>query len=77
MQALEVMQNLGSEGPKVLMCISLRFELSVLTFTNHAGRGVGDLVLVYRRVTGLAGHTSRVSELLEQVQSAPLHLMTS
>lgn len=31
-------------------------------------RGVGDLVLVYRRVTGLAGHTSRVAELLEQVQ---------
>ena len=31
-------------------------------------RAVGDLVLVYRRVTGLAGHTSRVSELLEQVQ---------
>ena len=25
-------------------------------------------MLVYRRVTGLAGHTSRVSELLEQVQ---------
>lgn len=29
---------------------------------------MGDLVLVYRRVTGLAGHTSRVAELLEQVQ---------
>jgi len=29
-------------------------------------------VLVYRRVTGLAGHTSRVSELLEQVSSCPL-----
>lgn len=25
-------------------------------------------MLVYRRVTGLAGHTSRVAELLEQVQ---------
>lgn len=69
MQALEVMQALVSEGPKVLMCRSLKFELCVLTFTDHAGRGVGDLVLVYRRVTGLAGHTSRVSELLEQVQS--------
>ena len=31
-------------------------------------RGVGDLVLVYKRVTSLAGHTSRVAELLEQVQ---------
>jgi hypothetical protein len=28
---------------------------------------VGDLVLVYKRVTALAGHTSRVSELLEAV----------
>lgn len=35
---------------------------------NVVHRGVGDLVLVYRRVTGLAGHTSRVAELLEQVQ---------
>ncbi len=33
-----------------------------------AARGVGDLVLVYKRVTSLAGHTSRVAELLEQVQ---------
>jgi hypothetical protein len=31
-------------------------------------RGIGDLVLVYKRVTSLAGHTSRVSELLEQVR---------
>ena len=30
-------------------------------------RAIGDLVLVYKRVTGLAGHTSRVSELLERV----------
>ena len=37
-------------------------------------RGVGDLVLVYRRVTGLAGHTSRVSELLEQVCSCSVPL---
>ena len=29
-------------------------------------------MLVYRRVTGLAGHTSRVSELLEQVRSCPM-----
>ena len=34
-------------------------------------RGVGDLVLVYKRVTALAGHTSRVSELLEQVSDVP------
>ena len=36
-------------------------------------RGVGDLVLVYKRVTALAGHTSRVAELLEAVarMSAP------
>jgi hypothetical protein len=30
-------------------------------------RGIGDLVLVYKRITGLAGHTSRVGELIEQV----------
>ncbi len=30
-------------------------------------RGIGDIVLVYKRVTNLASHTSRVSELLEQV----------
>ncbi|KXZ41495.1 hypothetical protein GPECTOR_431g302 [Gonium pectorale] len=29
--------------------------------------GVGDLIMVYKRVTALASHTSRVSELLEQV----------
>lgn len=36
-------------------------------------RGVGDLVLVYKRVTALAGYTSRVAELLEAVDrlSAP------
>ena len=28
---------------------------------------MGDLVLVYKRISGLAGHTSRVSELLESV----------
>ena len=32
-----------------------------------ACRGIGDLIMVYKRVTSLAGHTSRVSELLEQV----------
>ena len=34
-------------------------------------RGIGDLILVYKRITSLAGHTSRVSELLEQVISPP------
>ena len=33
-------------------------------------RGIGDLILVYKRITGLAGHTSRVAELLEQVCTA-------
>lgn len=32
-------------------------------------RGVGDLILVYKRVANLASHTSRVSELLEQVRA--------
>ncbi|PNW72668.1 hypothetical protein CHLRE_15g637761v5 [Chlamydomonas reinhardtii] len=34
---------------------------------QNTSRGVGDLILVYKRVTALASHTSRVSELLEQV----------
>mmetsp|Transcript_4383 Transcript_4383/g.11917 ORF Transcript_4383/g.11917 Transcript_4383/m.11917 type:complete len:794 (+) Transcript_4383:128-2509(+) len=34
---------------------------------QNTSRGVGDLILVYKRVAGLASHTSRVSELLEQV----------
>ena len=34
---------------------------------SNTSRGIGDLVMVYKRVTTLAGHTSRVSELLEQV----------
>ena len=42
-------------------------SLSLACFTTSfcACRGVGDLVLVYKRVTALAGHTSRVAELLE------------
>ena len=34
---------------------------------QNTARGVGDLVLAYKRVTTLAGHTSRVAELLESV----------
>ncbi len=33
---------------------------------------MGDLILVYKRVTALAGHTSRVAELLEQVHDSDL-----
>ena len=36
---------------------------------QNTSKGVGDLVLVYKRITNLAGHTSRVAELLEQVTS--------
>lgn len=43
-------------------------DSETLTLTLVVRRGVGDLVLVYKRVTSLAGHTSRVAELLEQVQ---------
>lgn len=35
---------------------------------QNTSRGVGDLIMVYKRMTSLAGHTSRVSELLEQVR---------
>jgi ABC-type uncharacterized transport system fused permease/ATPase subunit len=34
---------------------------------SNTSRGIGDLVMVYKRVTSLAGYTSRVSELIEQV----------
>jgi hypothetical protein len=37
---------------------------------QNSSRGVGDLILVYKRVTNLASHTSRVAELLEQVRAA-------
>lgn len=35
---------------------------------QNTSKGVGDLILVYKRVGNLAGHTSRVAELLEQVK---------
>jgi hypothetical protein len=35
---------------------------------QNTSRGIGDLILIYKRMTGLAGHTSRVAELLEQVR---------
>jgi hypothetical protein len=35
---------------------------------SNTSKGIGDLVLVYKRVTGLAGHTSRVSELMERIR---------
>ncbi|KAI8470101.1 MAG: ABC transporter transmembrane region 2-domain-containing protein [Monoraphidium minutum] len=36
---------------------------------QNTSRGVGDLILVYKRVASLAGHTARVAELLEQVDA--------
>ena len=41
---------------------------------QNTSKGVGDLVLVYKRITNLAGHTSRVAELLEQVTSHQFYL---
>lgn len=35
---------------------------------QNTSRSVGDLILVYKRVSNLAGHTARVAELLEQVK---------
>mmetsp|Transcript_1337 Transcript_1337/g.3997 ORF Transcript_1337/g.3997 Transcript_1337/m.3997 type:complete len:758 (-) Transcript_1337:479-2752(-) len=47
--------------------------IRAMRLLQNTSRGVGDLVLVYKRVTALAGHTSRVAELLESVNrlSAP------
>lgn len=50
-----------------------RLDLWVASFSLKSfcmyllNRGIGDLILVYKRVASLAGHTSRVAELLEQV----------
>jgi hypothetical protein len=35
---------------------------------QNTSRAVGDLIMVYKRVSNLAGHTARVAELLEQVR---------
>ena len=35
---------------------------------QNTSRGIGDLIMVYKRVAGLAGHTSRVAELMETVR---------
>ncbi|KAK9828245.1 hypothetical protein WJX74_005419 [Apatococcus lobatus] len=42
--------------------------IRAMRLLQNTSKGVGDLVLVYKRVTSLAGHTSRVAELVEQVQ---------
>lgn len=42
--------------------------IRAMRLLQNTSRGIGDLILVYKRVSGLAGHTSRVAELLEQVQ---------
>lgn len=41
--------------------------IRAMRLLSNTSRGIGDLVMVYKRVTNLAGYTSRVSELLEQV----------
>jgi ABC-type uncharacterized transport system fused permease/ATPase subunit len=41
--------------------------IRAMRLLSNTSRAIGDLVMVYKRVTSLAGHTSRVSELLEQV----------
>ena len=37
--------------------------IRAMRLLSNTSRGIGDLVMVYKRVTALAGHTSRVSEL--------------
>lgn len=43
--------------------------IRAMRLLGSTSKGIGDLVLAYKRVTSLAGHTSRVSELLEQVKT--------
>ena len=35
---------------------------------QNTSKGAGDLILVYKRIAKLAGHTSRVAELLEEIE---------
>ncbi|CAD7698307.1 unnamed protein product [Ostreobium quekettii] len=42
--------------------------IRAMRLLQNTSRGIGDLIMVYKRVTTLSGHTSRVSELLEQVE---------
>lgn len=42
--------------------------ITSMRLLQNTNRGVGDLVLVYKRISNLAAHTGRVSELLEQVK---------
>mmetsp|Transcript_28926 Transcript_28926/g.85644 ORF Transcript_28926/g.85644 Transcript_28926/m.85644 type:complete len:765 (-) Transcript_28926:338-2632(-) len=46
-----------------------RDYISSMRLLQNTNRGIGDIVLVYKRMTNLASHTSRVSELLEQVHA--------
>lgn len=41
--------------------------IRAMRLLSNTSRGIGDLIMVYKRVTSLAGYTSRVSELIEQV----------
>lgn len=41
--------------------------IRAMRLLSNTSKGIGDLVMVYKRVTNLAGYTSRVAELLEQV----------
>ena len=43
--------------------------LRALRLLGNNAKALGDLVLIYKRVTSLAGHTTRVSEVLEQVNN--------
>jgi hypothetical protein len=52
-----------------ILCHDLPLACSAcsMRLLQNTSRGVGDLIMVYKRMSGLAGHTSRVAELLEQV----------
>ncbi|KAL4857317.1 ABC transporter D family member 2 [Chlorella vulgaris] len=55
-------QREGSQGEQT------QDYISAMRLLSNTSKGIGDLVLVYKRVTGLAGHTSRVSELMERIR---------
>ena len=46
-----------------------RDYIKSMRLLQNTSRGIGDLILIYKRITRLAGHTSRVAELWEEIDA--------
>ena len=63
LNSTDKMKSIGNQGELT------QNYISTMRLLGNTSKAIGDLVLVYKRITGLAGHTSRVAELLEQVKT--------